>query len=334
MIKHLIRNRLRNELRRLQHKTGLLSASGDLSTGYDKAWVRDNVYESLGLEDAEDHDALRAVYGGLFDIFLKHESQIDRALRSERLHDDDYIHPRYCPVSLEQVPGPWANRQHDSVGVFLFKVGDLEDRGIHVIRGEDDRRILQKLVDYLGKIEYWHNPDSGMWEQELAVRSSSVGACLAGLGKISAYVNVDPGLLRHGKDALDKLLPYETSERKVDLSLLSLIFPYAIVDDQQRDLIIRNVENHLVRERGVVRYHGDWYYSNGSEAEWTFGFPWLAVIYRNMGKKDRYAHYLRRTIGLLHRGAVMPELYYAGTSRANENTSFGWSTALAICALS
>ena len=57
---------------------------------------------------------------------------------------------------------------------------------------------------------------------------------------------------------------------------------------EQRDRILTNVESLLVRNKGVIRYIGDHYYGWGvdREAEWTMGFPWLAIIYKeiNSGK--------------------------------------------------
>ena len=41
----------RRHLQALKHRNGLYSASAlTVSTGYDKAWIRDNVYIALGIE--------------------------------------------------------------------------------------------------------------------------------------------------------------------------------------------------------------------------------------------------------------------------------------------
>lgn len=335
MLHPLLKYRLKQSLKKLQHKTGLMSASNiGSTTGYDKAWIRDNVYEALGLEKIRDYEAMTKVYNGLFDIFIKHESKIDNAISNDDISPNEYIHPRYCPVTLEQLPGDWAFKQHDSIGAFLFKVGDLEEKGLPVIRDDADLRIIRKLVLYLGKIEYWHNPDSGMWEQEQAVHASSVGACLAGLEKIGSLIRINRELIDEGRKALDALLPYETEDRGVDLALLSLIYPYKIVSDEQKALILRNVETHLVRDKGLIRFEGDLYYHNGHEAEWTFGFSWLAVIYKESGDRSKYTKYLKKMIETFNHDGHVPELYLGRTESHNENAPLGWSIAMAICALS
>jgi phosphorylase kinase alpha/beta subunit len=44
----------------------------------------------------------------------------------------------------------------------LFKIGDLERKGIKIVRNQHDFRIIQKLVHYLASIEYWHDEDNGV----------------------------------------------------------------------------------------------------------------------------------------------------------------------------
>src|SRR3989344_6547491 len=177
-------------LQELREKNGLFLASRrEVKTGYDKAWVRDNIYCALGLEVI---DAKKAIltYQALFDIFLKHEYKIDHAIKVKPQFAFEYIHARYNPITLEEVYDDWGNKQNDAIGAFLFKVGDLLDKEFKVIRDENDNRILQKLVFYLNSVEYWHDKDSGMWEEDQEIHASSVGACVAGLKKISRYVYV------------------------------------------------------------------------------------------------------------------------------------------------
>ncbi len=107
-----------------------------------------------------------------------------------------------------------------------------------------------------------------------------------------------------------------------------MIYPYNVVTPKQREEILRNVEAFLVREKGVIRYAGDRYYSNGGEAEWTMGFPWLAVVYKNLNKPAKYAHYMRKTISAMNDKGELPELYFANTSIHNENSPLGWAQAL------
>ncbi len=320
-------------LKQLQYPSGLFSASSlNVKTGYDKSWIRDNIYESLGLEAINDFDALSKVYWALLDIMLKHEYKIDWAIKKKPIYKHEYIHARFHPHTFDEFHEEWGNKQNDAVGALLFKVGDLLDKGINILRNRNDLRILQKLVYYLGSIEYWHDKDNGMWEENEEVHASSVGACVAGLKKISKYVYVPDWIIEAGQSTLNSLLPSESETKKVDLALLSLIYPYNVVTEEQANLILMNVEKYLVRKRGVIRYAGDKYYNRNGEAEWTMGFPWLAIIYKQVGNYTMFIYYSRKTLEVTNASNELPELYYADSGEHNENSPLGWSQALSIVA--
>jgi GH15 family glucan-1,4-alpha-glucosidase len=333
MIKTILKKLIARKIKELQNDHGLFSAATNRLTGYDKVWIRDNIYEALGLETIADYDSVVKAYHGMFNLIRKHEHKIDAVIAIKPSHSSDYLHPRYCPLTLSELPGIWGNKQNDAVGAFLFKVADLEKKGIKVIRNENDLRIIRKLVDYLEAIEYWHDKDNGMWEENEEVHASSVGACVAGLKAINSIVHVKEHLIENGMRTLNHLLPRESETKIVDLALLSLIYPYNIVSREQALKILENVESFLVRGKGVIRYAGDRYYNNGAEAEWTFGFPWLAKIYKDIGIKNKYNHYMFKTYTALNFKGELPELYYGGTSKHNENTPLGWSHAMCLCAL-
>ncbi len=319
----------------MQHKNGLFSAAAkDVKTGYNRAWIRDNVYAALGMEAGKNKKAVVKTYRALLDIFLKHEYKIDWMIKQPQPKASfRYIHARYDPLTMDEIYEEWGNKQNDAIGAALFKIGQLEKKGIRIIRNEKDERILQKLVEYLDAIEYWHDPDNGMWEENEEIHASSIGACVAGLKAINGIVDVLPELIEKGEDALNKLLPMESKTKKVDLALLSLIYPYNVVNEQQKQQILKNVEAKLLKKRGVIRYIGDKYYSNGKEAEWTFGLPWLAIIYKQMNSPERYAYYMRKTYSAMNSRGEMPELYYSGTDQHNENSPLAWGQAMYLVAL-
>lgn len=323
-------------LRSLRYPSGLFAAAKhSVGTGYDKSWLRDNIYETLGLEAAGCVDEAVATLRALLDALKKHEYKIDWAIKEKPKHKHQYIHARIDPSTFDEFHEDWGNKQNDAVGAILFKIGDLENKGVKVLRDESDERIVQKLVLYLQSIEYWHDADNGMWEENEEIHASSVGACVAGLHAVSRIVDVPAGLVQKGVEALDKLLPNESATKDADLALLSLIYPYNIVDEETRDAILHNVEKKLVRARGVLRYTGDKYYNNGrGEAEWTMGFAWLAVIYKQIGCYEKYLWYLTLAESVMNSDGEMPELYYCGEARHNENTPLGWAQSLLIAARS
>ena len=321
-------------LRTMQYPTGLFAASRmTIKTGYNLAWIRDNVYATLGLEAAKKYSAVRKTLRALLDILLKHEYKIDWAIKEKPKHHYQYIHARYDPITMEEIWEQWGNKQNDAIGALLFKIGDLEEKGIKIVRNKSDLRILQKLVNYLQSIEYWHDKDNGMWEESEEIHASSIGACVAGLKKISKIVDVQEDLIKKGEEALNKLLPKESEAKQVDMALLSLIYPYNIVTKKQRNAILKNVRQKLVKEKGVIRYIGDKYHYRNGEAQWTKGLPWLAIIYRQLNKPEKYAFYMRKTIEAMNEKGELPELYYADGKEYNENCPLAWSQALFVAGL-
>ncbi len=328
-------------LKDLQYKSGLFAASKkDISTGYNKAWLRDNFYECLAFEIMGDWETVHRTYRAILDIFKKHEYKIDFAISRKPAHTHEYIHPRYNPETFEEYWEEWGNKQNDSIGCVLFKIGELEvKRPGLIVANDDDRRVIQKLVWYLSTLEYWHDPDSGMWEEDQELHASSVGACLAGLKMIKnvAGIEVPDDLIKKGEEKLHAILPRESQRKFVDLSLLSLLWPYNVVTPEEAAVILENVEYHLLREHGVIRYKGDHYYNKNpdgwsEEAEWTFGLSWLAIIYDKLGNEEKAKHFLEEAKKTATKDGV-PELFFSNSSKYNDNTPLGWSESLFIVAL-
>lgn len=338
VIKHHLKN-----LQHLMEPSGLFLASPkEVTTGYDKAWLRDNFYECLAFEYTGHWDVVQTTYRAVLNIFLKHEAKIDAAIAQKPDSSFDYIHPRYHPGTFDQFWEEWGNKQNDAIGAILFRIGELESHlGMSVIETADDKRIIQKLVHYLASIEYWIDTDNGMWEEAEEVHASSVGACVAGLKKIAEldFIDVDPELIENGEIVLRKILPRESTKKFVDLALLSLIFPYNIVTDEERDQILKNVEYHLVKDMGVIRYKNDLYYNKdridkvSQEAEWTFGLSWLSIIYERMGNKEKSREYLKRAMATIDSVGDIPELYFSQTEDHNENSPLGWSESMFVVAM-
>ncbi|MCX7928868.1 MAG: glycoside hydrolase family 15 protein [Patescibacteria group bacterium] len=328
-------------LKSLQYPSGLFAASSkDAPTGYDKSWLRDNFYETLAFEVIGDWGTVERTYRAILNIFLKYEWKIDQAIRERPKYSHEYIHARFHPETFEEFWESWGNKQNDAVGCILYRIGELEMHlNRSILKTHDHYRIVNKLVRYLESLQYWQDCDSGMWEEDEELHASSVGACVAGLKSIAKvpHVEVPLTLIRKGQIALNNLLPRESKRKFVDLSLLSLIWPYNVVNQNQAREILENVEYHLLRDKGVIRYKGDRYYNKNEdgvseEAEWTFGLSWLAIIYQNMGYYEK-AFELVKTLISIDTPLGMPELYFSNSSEFNANTPLGWSESLFIIAL-
>ncbi len=331
-----------NILRALQSESGLFSAAApSVSTGYDKAWLRDNFYTSLGFEYSGDIDKIKKVWREILNLFLKHEEKINWAIEHKPHATWQYIHARYNPETFEEFWEEWGNKQNDAVGAVLFKLADLELKGIHVLETEDDKRIVGRLVEYLNTIEYWNDSDNGVWEEYEEVHISSVGAVVAALKKISQlpYVKIPEGMIEKGEETLNRLLPRESKTKFADLALLSLSYPYHVISREMENIILQNIEYHLVKERGVIRYKTDKYYNKNKvdewseEAEWTMGFPWLAIIYAERGDLEKAKYYLEKTEKVLTTDQKLPELYFSNSEKPNENIPLAWAESLYVVAL-
>jgi len=347
-----------NNIRALQAPSGLFLASrSDVSTGYNKAWLRDNFYTCLAFEEIEEWETVKKVWKALLQVFIKHKNKISWAVKNKPYNTYQYIHARYNPETFEEFWEEWGNKQNDAVGEILFKIGDLEHQGIKIIQSEEEREILQILVDYLKSIEYWHDPDNGVWEEYEEVHASSVGACVAGLKSVArlGIVKIPTHLIEKGEESLKKLLPRESKSKFTDLALLSLIYPFNVVSEEMAREIVRHLEYHLKRNKGVIRYKNDRYYNKNidevsEEAEWCFGFPWLSIIYRQFAispptpsyikrgqeeiKTDveKAQEYLEKSFKTIHQDQI-PELYYSDSDKPNDNTPLGWAESLFIVAL-
>lgn len=338
---HLINQHI-SILKSLQYGSGLFAASKKgISTGYDKAWLRDNFYECLAFEVLGDWKTVHHTYRALLDIFLKHEEKIDFAIKQKPSHTYQHIHARYNPENFNEFWEEWGNKQNDSIGCILFKIGELyHHKKQSVIITKDDRRIVQKLVDYLKTLEYWKDDDSGMWEEDQEIHASSVGACVAGLRMIKNIpgINVPEELIKKGQETLNTFLPRESARKFVDLALLSLIWPYKVVNEKQTKEILENVEYHLLRKKGVIRYKNDRYYNKNpdgysEEAEWTFGLSWLSIIHEKLGDHKKAKKFEKLAEKTITKEGKIPELYFSNTTKYNDNTPLGWSESMFIVAL-
>lgn len=333
-------------LERMRGANGMYLASP--SADYSKAWIRDNVYEVMPYVDKATHH-YEETYGSLMEILRRHEYKIDAIIRQKPADRDAYIHARFHPETFREFDEPWGNKQNDATGALMWGIAQGLKYGKRILRDERDHRLVQKLIKMHIALRYWEDADNGMWEENEEVHASSVGAVVAGLQALREQgFEVPQHAIDKGVQALNDLLPREGKTKDVDLALLSLIWPYRVVTPEQRRQILANVEKTLLRERGVIRYEGDSYYSkkgikygrerprefyHGDEAEWTFGLPWLALIYREMGWHARADHFLERTQHVQNAPGSLPELYFATSGEYNPNTPLGWSVAMYIMAL-
>ena len=325
---------LRNEY------TGLFIAS----TGehYKYVWIRDVYYQAKPFLKKNPNSYIQT-YRSLLDYYkglnYKYDDKVDELLRKPfPLNNIRFIHPRFYP-DLKEITGDWGNLQLDTFGYFFLGISEGLDEGLEIIRDDSDIEIINKLIKLMGKIEYWNIEDNGIWEEKEELHASSIGAVLAGLLSLEKHDFAIPRKsINEGIKKLNQLLPNESLSKIVDLSLLTLIYPFNILDKNNSTIVLEYVHELLERERGVIRYTGDKYFNadlkmpEGNEAEWTFGFAFLFFAYIDTDL-NRAEKYLMKLLSLLDKNFYLPELFISKTNTPNENSPLGWTIALTICAI-
>lgn len=328
-------------VRSLQKPSGVFTASAhNVETGYDKAWLRDIYFMTLGFLETGEIAVVQKAAKALLTLFVKHQDKIDWAIENKPKEAWQYIHARFHPETFEEYWEEWGNSQNDAVGEVLNIIITLEQLGASILETDEERAMVQKIVDYLVTLEYWQDADNGIWEEAMEVHASSIGSVVAALKKASEidWLKVPAEAIEKGEAALRALLPRESVTKFCDLALLSLIYPFAVTTEEETLTILRNVEYHLARDKGVIRYKLDRYYNNNSdgfseEAEWCFGLAWLAIVYAERGEKEKAYYWLRKAKATVTADGKVPELYYSHTERPNENTPLGWSESMYVVAL-
>lgn len=328
-------------IRSLQKPTGVFTASAhDVETGYDKAWLRDIYFIVLSFLEVGEYEPVKKAAKALLTVFVKHADKINWAIEHKPHYAWQYIHARFHPETFEEFWEEWGNSQNDAVGEVLNLLCELELRGESVVETDEERQMVQKVIDYLISLEYWKDADNGIWEENMELHMSSVGSVAAALKKAQQvpWLHVPEHAVELGEDTLRAFLPRESATKFCDLALLSLIYPFRVTTEEETLAILRNVEYHLTKDKGVIRYKLDRYYNanedgQSEEAEWCFGLSWLAIIYAERGEKDRAWHYLERAKNTVTQDGKVPELYYSHSDKPNENTPLGWAESMYVIAL-
>ncbi|MGE8206490.1 glycoside hydrolase family 15 protein [Heyndrickxia sp. NPDC080065] len=317
-------NKALEVLDKMRLPNGAYTAS--LSTDYRFVWIRDVFYTVLPFIYCPSNRFDKAIQS-LFDMFKSYEWKIDIHTVKKPSLLFEYIHSRYSQ-DLKEMDQEWGHAQNDAIGAFLWGVGERYKYNQKVIRDKKDLQVLQKLVNYLECLEYWNAKDNGMWEEAMELHASSVGACVAGLKSVQLLVHVKNELIQNGEESLRKLLPRESEHKETDLALLSLVYPYRIINRKMALKIVDDVSNNHERIYGCIRYKNDMYYNEGKEAEWCFGFPWLGLCYMELGMMEKAAEYVSKTQRIVPHNWEVPELYIGGKNKPNGNTPLAWSVAL------
>jgi phosphorylase kinase alpha/beta subunit len=316
----------------------------DIKQGYGGAWIRDNAYVALGPLYAGEMAQAKLQLYGLLDIFHAHVG---------KLRNGEGVHAKVDPRDLSEITPNWGHRQHDAIGITLWVVAEFYSKDRHILR-VGDIEVIQSMIDYLGRIEYWHMPDFGMWEECEIRHSSSIGSVVGGLKHIQKQniegLHVSEYFIVKGEEALREILPKESKDlcwhgnhyHCCDSAQLFLIWPHAVLTREQEDDILQRIlkghslwnsgkYHHKLNKRfGLQRYWGDGYgmTEDWHSVQWQW-HPLVSIIFAQ--RKEYKKAYKWFRMGMKH---MIPDgciaEFRTGKGDVGEHTPLVWMHALYI----
>jgi phosphorylase kinase alpha/beta subunit len=317
----------------LDKKTGLPIAAGGKDYGY--CWIRDSYYimrPFLKIDQKVYKKGYESLCKYISTLDEKYDSKTDWLIKKGRdgVNNMEFIHPRFYADSLNEITSEWGNTQVDSLGYLILGLAEAKKSGMYI---NGSAKCIDTLLNVLDAIRYWDCPDSGHWEENVELHSSSIGIvvdAISHLKEVAEHPHIE-NLLNKGREALTNLLPRESPTKRVDLAQAAIAcMPFNTLPEVIRDRIVDDISYSLEREHGAIRYHGDTYYqTNSKEMEWTFWFAYKGLYYSNIGDHKAASNYLGKLVEIYkENNGNIPEGYVDGNP--NPNTPLGWTVALMI----
>lgn len=251
--------------------SGLYPASPQRSEGarYRHVWLRDNALLIEALRACGHTVAAKRAGEALVRYSDRYAARFDPSAVHEALADPMHRpHVRLDGDTLDELPEVWPHAQNDAHGYLLMALARLCRDGL--LDPQVFARVAARIVAFLAALPCTTDRDSGHWEEDRAVRASSIGTVCAGcteaaeVAKMHGHADLARAarvLADLARAALAAILPYETHDptapRAFDAALLFLIEPLGIVDEANTETLIERTLGALEGERGIRRYRGD-----------------------------------------------------------------------------
>jgi hypothetical protein len=258
------------------------SQAGDSPTGYQDAWLRDNAMIAFSRWQCGDSESAFKTLQGLTTFLKTQAHKMEAIIDHPELGQDVQRRPhvRFNAKTLKELDKSWSHAQNDALAYVVWLRLRLAASDRKYRLSQDERDLYDLFPAYFAAIRYWEDLDSGAWEEDRKVNSSSVGAVVAALLEFQKLEKSPrghsgeaerkrlEGLISHGLQTLHQQLPFESPpNRKTDAATLFLIYPLeligpsgAIKDRGMQDWILSLVRARLVGATGIKRYIGDSYY--------------------------------------------------------------------------
>ena len=276
--------------------SGLFAASSGVAeqsqTGYQNVWLRDNVMVANSFLLRGDTETARRTVKALTALLQTQESHFEAIIQDPvRMQNvQERPHVRFSLDHQDAESEKWPHAQNDALGYALWLRFVLANAG-QLDVSSSEFKLYRLFPLYFNAIEYWNDADSGAWEEDLKINSSSIGAVVAGLSQMSLWLSknklmnddrdvehVVETLIAKGKAQLQMSIPHESPPiRGADGALVFLLYPSDVLTYDQQNSVLDLVRSKLEREIGIIRYVGDSYYGQDypdwfSEAELTADF--------------------------------------------------------------
>ncbi|MFZ3214875.1 MAG: glycoside hydrolase family 15 protein [Candidatus Acidiferrales bacterium] len=254
---------------------GLFTAASGMAqtsaTGYQDLWLRDNVMIASSFLGRGDVRTAVNTAIGLTGLMRTQEARFRKIIAEPAAKEDVQERP-HVRFNLGGTSEKWSHAQNDALGYVLWLRFVLANAG-HLPLDPAEFALYRLFPLYFRAIEFWNDPDSGAWEEDRKINSSSVGAVLAGLRAMQTWMKTNSALdgdgigkvvedlIREGMQRLQRSLPFESPpQRLADSAVLLLIHPADVLLPEQGDAVLRVVHSDLERQIGILRYAGDSYY--------------------------------------------------------------------------
>jgi len=265
--------------------TDLFAAGGQTSqtvgVNYHATWLRDTVHVAHAHLVCGREEVAEAVGRALVKYLARQTPRARAVIADPSLKADPMRRPhvRFDGLTLDELEEKWSHAQNDALGYTVWFVCQLI-LSRRLAADSETLVTLSLFVRYFAAIEYWHDEDSGHWEEVRKISASSIGCVVAAL---EAWRQVEfrhplnlsdeqlRSLLEPGWTSLHNLLPAECLQddpvkyREADAATLFLIYPLNLLDRAMADRVITRVSSRLQGGIGIKRYVGDSFYCRDYE---------------------------------------------------------------------
>ena len=290
-------------IRRCSLKNGaiLASYSKDRDTNnYRFVWPRDASYTLIAAN----------ILG--IDI---HENFFDWCQKAEGWEKTGLFYEKYHPSGKKAR----FNFQPDQTGTLLVALWDYYRDKKKINHEKLITKSAQAICRVWDKDHFWLVTED-LWEERKCFPdyrenfTYSLAACVKGLK--CAYELINNNRWKETAEEMEKLIAgnrhfYRSfggvEDRRIDASLLGLVWPFRIVDADDRRMVnaVELMESKIVKDHRVYRYEHDeydgWMYKgrlqrNRGAGYWPLLNFWMAMYYAERGDKNKALKYYNKVI--------------------------------------